>query len=747
MSGFRLRPELVAGGLALLAGFWFAFAALWGCAEIPGGGHLGGGTVATAIHVLPMLKWHILYPSSDTFATSPPSPSSFYCHHPYGVFYAAALVMGLFGQHDATARLATILMSMAIPPLLYSIGKKHWGAAVGAVAAASYVVVPLAVGYSNYLNLETICIFGMLLCFWGLSHERLAASVAGASFAFLGDWIGYLLIAPLLAWAFLRAFVLPLQWSPPIRLRWYTRWWAVLVVVGAASLLFTLGLFYKADKLGEWLASGEGRGGGGDAPLAAVLASRKDWIDFSFTPLCVELGKIALPVCIARALWLRRDAEIYALCALFGATLQYVAFKRGADVHIFWPHYFAAYFALAMAQLAATLDAALRRAALVMPAILGHGAASWAALALGVTPAVLMAPDAVRSLPLWRGTGGRYDNHGSPVRSEIDLLTVVRHVIAPRVPVGGTLDQHPTVPMSYEHRWAAMRQPHQATDPEVAAPGASTHPIWFARPSVLSAQDIVRIAAKAHVRAYGDAWVVDQREGPGPIDAWPVWESRPRGLDWLLFGGWEPLRKVASEGPPSPLQTWEWRVHLGQPTDAPSLSKEERPAGGGSISLADALDVDRTLHNAAVSAGELAQAEALSQHILSQLDRTMGAQFEQGLRLVGVRRADDVQPRLEVWLQAGGPLSAQAQLTVRSAIDAPSRWSLVPASGTEQDLGVLPPKISTRLWRSGFLYRIIVVLNHRIGRERYWAFWSSLDGGAAPQRVDGQPFTVLAVVP
>ncbi len=88
-----------------------------------------------ALQTLPILRWHILYPSSDTFATSPPSPATYYCHHPFGVFYLSALIIFLLGKHDVVVHLPAILMSIAIPPLLFSIGKKHWGAIAGAATA------------------------------------------------------------------------------------------------------------------------------------------------------------------------------------------------------------------------------------------------------------------------------------------------------------------------------------------------------------------------------------------------------------------------------------------------------------------------------------------------------------------------------------------------------------------------------------------------------------------------------------
>jgi hypothetical protein len=255
--------------------------------------------------------------------------------------------------------LPAILLSVAIPPLLYAITKERWGVLVGAVAAAGYVVVPIAVGFSSYWNLETICIFGSLLFFWGHSRHMatgrgryLVASLAGLCVVVSGDWIGYILVAPTMAWAFLRAFVLPARFTPRFKLGPYARWWAIGVVIMAVSLMWWVGLFARVDQIPQWLGAEDSRGGGGIGTLHDALQSRKAWIDFSFTPLAILIGKIAAPLCLLRLLVVRRDEETYALGILFGAVVQYVAFRKGADVHIYWPHYFAAYFALALAQLA-----------------------------------------------------------------------------------------------------------------------------------------------------------------------------------------------------------------------------------------------------------------------------------------------------------------------------------------------------------------------------------------------------------
>src|ERR1019366_9419392 len=148
-----------------------------------------------------------------------------------------------------------------------------------------------------------------------------AASLAGLCVVVSGDWVGYLLVAPTMAWAFLRAFVLPARLTPRFRPGPYARWWALGVVIMAASLLWWIGLFAHAEQIPQWLGAEDSRGGGGLGTLPEALQSRKPWIDFSFTPLAIVLGKVAAPLCVIRLLVVRRDEETYALGILFGAVV------------------------------------------------------------------------------------------------------------------------------------------------------------------------------------------------------------------------------------------------------------------------------------------------------------------------------------------------------------------------------------------------------------------------------------------
>jgi hypothetical protein len=734
----RSGVRTVARAVVVVSSVWFLFTAVWGMFGIPGGGHYGAGSAGDAMISEQILRWKIPYPAWGMYTGTAPTPPEYECHHPYGMPYIAAFCLWIFGHRDFVVHLPAVVLSAFIPPLLYGIGKARWGEAIGAVAAAAYVVVPIAVGFSGFWALETPCIFGALLFFWGHSRHmttgktrHLVASLAGVACAAMGDWAGYLLVAPTLAWAMLRAFVLPARLTPRFRLLPYARWWGLSAAVATLALAFMVGLYFKADHISDWLSAADQRGGGDTANLAAVLKARAHWIDFSFTPLAITIGKIAAPVCVLRWIVTRFDEETYALGLLFGATVQYVKFKQGADVHVFWPHDFAPYFALSLAQLAATLAAIVRWIVRRFSPARAAGIAAVTGLATGLIPVLAMAHDGVASLWVWRRTGGRYDDNGTLIRSHIDMLAVLQQVVLPSTPRDGIIYAHPGAAWGWEHQWKMQSNATSATVPSLGGPAAAVHPFWIARGSGMSGAEEKKIAALAHVRIYGDTWIVDQREAAAPVDAYSLNEREPNPIEWLFTNGTEPVRRVGPN--PDPFLTWEWRVHLGQPAVPPAGEPRS-------------LEEMRIAHNVAVDRGDTAAAQRWLDRITKELDRTAEARFSGGLRLLGVRVVRGVQPRVESWFLCSDAPSTEAAFNVRSTIEARATLSLIPPDEVDREMA-FAPYLSTRLWRGGFLYKTEAVLNHRIGRERYWAYWASRDGSAVPARLDGQAQTTLVVLP
>jgi hypothetical protein len=725
--------------VAAVASAWFALAAAWGMFGIPASGHIGAGSAGNVMAAEQMIKWKIMYPAWGWYTGQAPPEAGYICHHPFGQYYVPAVLYWIFGHHDVLVHLPAVLMSAAIPPMLYGIARERWGAPIGAVAAAGYVVVPIAVGFSNFWNLETICIFGALLFFWG--HTRLLAdgrnryliaSLVGLAFACAGDWVGYLLVAPTLGWAFLRAFVIPARMTPRLRLAPYARWWALSVILVVLSLVWWIALFQHVGQIDEWLNAGQSRGGGEPTTLTSVKATlegRKAWIEFSFTPLAIWIGKLAAPVCLLRLLITRLDEETYSLGILFGAVVQYVVFKEGADVHIFWPHYFAPYFALALAQLAGAVAAVVGRVVRWFSRSRAPVVAAIVGLVFGLTPVAAMAHDGVKSLWVWRRTGGRYDDNGALFGSQVDFLSVIRQVVMPNTTRGTRLDIHPSIGWGWEELWAYEGEADTVGSPAIGGAGAAARPFWVARATGMGGDEQRRVAAAAHVRIYGDVWVVDQRERAGPADAYSLNEREPNPFEWLVLGGTEPQRSIGSV--PDPWLTWEWRTQLGQPAT--------RPAGEPVT-----LDQLRIAYNIAIASGDQAAAARWHKRIEDHLDLSRATTFTQGVRLIGVRVTGGVQPRIENWFESSGSMS-EASFNVRSTMEAREPFSLIEPDPMDREMA-FAPALPTKLWRPGFLYVTSVVQNHRIGRERYWGAWQSRDGAAPPRRPDGQPETTLAVI-
>ena len=451
-------------------------------------------------------------------------------------------------------------------------------------------------------------------------RRYLAVSLAGLVVTCAGDWVGYLLVAPTMGWAFLRGFALPPRLTPRFAREPYARWWAISVLVMVGFLAWWIGLFAAVDQILQWLERGGGprRRQARDAPRGAP-GLRAGWIDFSFTPLAIALeARSRAPLCLLRWLVLRRDEETYAPSFLFGAVVQYVAFRKGADVHIYWSHYFAAYFALALATLAGSVGLAVdwlaRRWRRDRAPLAGT-----VALVVGLLPVAAMAHDAVASLAVWRRTGGRYDEHGATIRSHVDLLAVIRQVILPRVRPGLPMDVHRSTMWGWEFLWTYQGVGNVVDAPKVGAADAGAHPFWLSPASGLNGEEQRKIAAQAHVEVYGDAWVVDQRTPAAPLDAYALEEREPGPLEWFVHGGTEPVRTAGRA--PDPWLTWEWRTHLGQAAAVPAGEPRS-------------IDEMRIAHNVAVESGRADEARRWRSAIDAQLDRAAAASFTQGIDLV-----------------------------------------------------------------------------------------------------------------
>ena len=392
----------VGNAVAWVATLFMAIVGLW---EI--GGPLGAGHYAAAAAVAVggenMLHWRILAPVAS-YTLGPPTATEFYTHHPFGTFWTAAVFAWLFGHHLWVCRLPAVLMSVCMPRLVYGAGRALYGPLAAGVAALGYVVLPITLAYANFLSLEVTTMFGMALATYGYArfsqsfrYRFAVLAIAGFAYAAACDWTGFCFDGLVLAALFLRGFVFTRPFGPFVFERFAKLWaWAVIVV--AALALFHLAMLVKLERVSELLQQGEFRTAGSELPLAVALEHRRYWIALAFTPLAIVIGKVALPVLVARLVIVRRELELFPLTVLVGASAQYVIFKQGADIHFFWPQYFALYFAYAVGALVASLDDWLGWAEARRSLVPRRALVSWVVGALGLGAVLAILPDGLVAL-------------------------------------------------------------------------------------------------------------------------------------------------------------------------------------------------------------------------------------------------------------------------------------------------------------------------------------------------------------
>jgi len=152
-----------------------------------------------------------------------------------------------------------------------------------------------------------------------------------------------------------RGFVLPKAFRGNVPARTYGLWWALTASASVLTPLLFVALAHRIDRLPDLFAAFSMRSSGNAMSFSAVLESRKNCIYMTFTPFAIAVGKVGLVVCLIRFLWYRRDGEFIPLSFWCLAVAYYIVFKQGADVHIFWAHFFGLYFAFAVGAIAATV--------------------------------------------------------------------------------------------------------------------------------------------------------------------------------------------------------------------------------------------------------------------------------------------------------------------------------------------------------------------------------------------------------
>jgi hypothetical protein len=684
----------------------------------PDGHYASTSVIGTA--AFNMRRWHTWLPV-QVYTDRFPGASSYYMHHPLGMYWLIWLLCAVFGFHDWVLRVPPLLYVSLTTWLLAKIGRELWGELAGGLAALAYVALPITLGYANYHDLEQPVMFGTALATWGYLRyvrtwrERYAlASVLGFFYALNQDWAAYLWGAAFLAGLFVYLFLIPARRRNPLRDLPIARYWAFMCIAAVVALAAEAAVLAVSGRFSDVLTSYSLRTAGADMPLSAVLKARQYRIELMFTGLGIALGKLALPVIVLRAWRGRSHLELLPLPLLFCAVVQYVVFKQGADIHIFWPHYFASYFALGVGALAASAGDGARwlagRLERARPGRPWLRAAPWVGLAVVALPVLLVLKDGLSLVRLARETGGRFAEVN--LDTDLDKEAVLRWFLAHQPPSVGVA-YHGAIHDGWALQWE-LRPRLSAPNQPAAGPLTEATRVYIMDTRLASAGEIHEAAARYHVHAVGYLWVFDRREPAAPLDGYELEEREPSLWQRWWLGPAEPIRIPRS----SAWVTWEWRSALGQaavePTTPPGTTEELRVA-----------------HNAAARRGDAATAARLRGELAARFDRHVTADFEGGTALVGEIQRRGARRSLTMFFVAGAPIG-DARFSVHARVVAPPRFSTLPADPADLEIAG-GPVMPTSLWRRGEIYTVQAVYRKRPGTEVLTGTWVP-----GPHRIGGR---------
>ncbi len=663
------------------------------------------GTAAFNMH-----RWQTWLPI-QVYTDRFPGPSSYYMHHPLGMYWVIAALCRVFGFHDWVLRLPPLVYVPVTTWLLAKLGRELWGEVAGGLAALAYVALPITLGYANYHDLEQPVMFGTALATWGYLRyvrtwrERYAvASVLGFFYALNQDWAAYLWGAAFVGGLFVYLFLIPARRRGPLRDLPISRYWAFMCVAAAVALAGEIAVLADSTRYSDVLTSYSLRSAGADMPLRAVLKAREYRIELMFTGLGIALGKLALPVIVLRA-WRRRShLELLPLPLLFCAVVQYVVFKQGADVHIFWPHHFASYFALGVGALAASASDGARWLAARLersrPGPAWRRAAPWVGAALVGLPVLFVLKDGLSLVRLARETGGRFAEVN--LDTDLDKEAVLRWFLA-RMPDSAGVAYHGGIHDGWALQWA-LRPRLSAPGQPVIGPVAEGTRVYVMDTRLASLGEVRQAAAQYHVHAVGNLWVFDRREPHAPLDGYEMDEREPSLAQRWWLGPAEPIRSVRA----SPWVTWEWRTLLGQAAaepSAPPVTTEEL----------------RIAHNAAVRRGDAVAAARLRGELAARFDHQVTAEFDGGTALIGEIQRRGARRSLTMFFVAG-TFPGDARFAVHAKVVAPPRFSTLPADPNDLEIAGAPTW-PTSLWRRGEIYSLQAVYRKRPGTEVLTGRW------------------------
>jgi len=376
-------------------------------------------------------------------------------------------------------------------------------------------------------------------------------------------------------------------------------------------------------------------------------------------------------------------------------------FKQGADVHIFWPHYFALYFALACAAVAQTALDLLRLAARKWLRLSGIWPAYGVLGACLLVPLAIL-PDGLRALHYAHRSGGRFNEGGRLIKPDKDKVAALEWLTQRwAADAGATL--HPGMRQSLWVDWSLRRPVTTVTDLP-SGRGTRRDRYYVADMRFMRAAEQDTLAENFSLAAVGPFLAIDRTAPAGELRAFDIERSEPSALEAYWVSSSHAQRNVR----PDPFLTWELKDRFGlTPNPPPSATPRT-------------FEQLRIAHNIAISRAEAAFAAQLLQALLEGCDRSHALAFGSGNTLLGTRLEHGSSLVFSVYVRAAGADPREPELTMHSQITDSAVASLVDRDTILAEVG-MPFTIPASRWKSDYVYSSVTEVIRRIGRERWTA--------------------------
>jgi 4-amino-4-deoxy-L-arabinose transferase-like glycosyltransferase len=719
--------ESLAEGIVTAATLWYAVALCWCLFARVGAGH-DALDASRGMMVENILRWHIIGPVRE-YTIGKPTVDQYYSHHPYGTYWLITTLAAVLGRHSYVPRLMSVLMSASVPPMLYGIGRRLWGTPYGALCAAGYVVLPMTLAFGNMPGFEPPTVFACVLTSWGYlrfmegwKRRWMLVSLLGVLCGANTDWNYVLYLGPLLGVLVLAAYFMPPRWFGKIPPRRFGQWAMLAAAIAAISIVAWFWYFHQIHALENLLSSDSKRSRGSELPVDVVLDARSWWIDVTFTSLAILVGKIALPLFLIRFVLGRKLLEVFPLAIFTMAAVTYLKFKNGADVHIYWPFAFGAYFALALGVLAKSTVSVAQWILARFKRPDRREIVPLVGLCVFTLVPFVIVPDGVDGLRYGKETGGRFDEKGSRAFRDMDKAQAVEWMGA-RMQADRIVGIHDNMRYTWALDWALHHRVRGEGEPFKDAPPEERYSISDMR--FLGAAQMRNLANAFKMVVVDDYVMVDRESPKGPLEAYVFDERQPNWWEWYFQYGTEPVRAIRHDA----WATWELRDALGQqpnpyPTETPKTLEQMRIA-----------------HNVAIAKGESDAATALEQKILGQLDAHVATAFDDGTHLLGQKYEPGVAKELTVMFRALGAAKDDSEFALDSQVVKKKPLSLVPPD-PKIEQGGAPFRVPTTLWKTNYIYAEHTVIHKRPGRERFQGRFEPLEKGHPVPKAVGGPAEV-----